>query len=371
MIDKESHTAQMIRQNIEHALGVESQTYLYADFPSHAEIDDRCVERAADAMKEKLAQKRADGRGRWWDSFECKTASLQKMLKEHVEKGDPIDVMNIAMMLFCRGERTNSEPEKYTIGTNTMRHVFEPNGMTDISNLQAVFDAIEIALSSQQEQVPTHRHKKRGTEYALVGIGKMQTEHWRDPNLDAEYDNQAVDMRDVAIYRSVDGGKLWVRPTEEFNDGRFETLWSGAKSTTPALFSQLPYQERVQAAHHALFHDDPTDIPERNARALEESMETAQAFGMSRDEALALVDYTFSRPVGDPRKELGAKILTAFSLGITAGIDVMAAAEDELQKMQLPETIARIRAKRATRHGRGPLPGFDPAAPIAKQGEPK
>jgi hypothetical protein len=128
------------------------------------------------------------------------------------------------------------------------------------------------------------------------------------------------------------------------------------------------YQSRVEAAHHALFHDDPTDIAERNARSFEESIETAQAFGMTEDEAIALVKYTFGRPVGDPAKELGAKVLTAFSLGVVAGIDVMAAAEADLEKLQRPETIARIRAKRSTRHGRGPLPGFDPAAPAKQEG---
>jgi len=133
--------------------------------------------------------------------------------------------------------------------------------------------------------------------------------------------------------------------------------------------SKVPYQNRVADAQYALFHDDPTDIPERNARAFEEAAETAQAFGMTRDEAIALVDYTFSRPVGDPAKEIGAKILTAFSLGVVAGIDVMAAAEADLEKLQRPETIARIRAKRATRHGRGPLPGFDPTA-ITKEPTP-
>lgn len=122
------------------------------------------------------------------------------------------------------------------------------------------------------------------------------------------------------------------------------------------------YQDRVAEAHHALFHDDPTDIPERLARHVEETLETAQAFGMSADEVRQLVDYTFSRPVGEPAKEIGANLLTLASLCIVTGHDMMTCGEADLEKLKRPETITRIRAKRATRHGRGPLPGLDPAA---------
>lgn len=42
----------------------------------------------------------------------------------------------------------DAEPAKYHIGDTTMQNVFKPTGMTDISDLQAVFDQVEIALNS-------------------------------------------------------------------------------------------------------------------------------------------------------------------------------------------------------------------------------
>ncbi len=136
----------------------------------------------------------------------------------------------------------------------------------------------------------------------------------------------------------------------------------------PPTENVVGYQDRVAAAHDALFHDDPTDVAERVARFLEEAMEAAQAFGMTLDDVRMQADYTFNRPAGEPAKEIGAALLTLTSLCVVAGYDVMACGEADLEKLQRPETIARIRAKRATRHGRGPLPGFDPSASAEVEG---
>lgn len=70
--------------------------------PAHE--DDLAVDRFGAVMKAKLAKKRNDGRG-GWSGPECSEETLSRMLRDHVAKGDPVDVANFAMMLHQRGER--------------------------------------------------------------------------------------------------------------------------------------------------------------------------------------------------------------------------------------------------------------------------
>lgn len=70
--------------------------------PDAPHPDSTAVDNFAHAMKIKLARKRDEGRGGW------ETASaefLSKLLREHVEKGDPVDVANLAMMIHQNGQR--------------------------------------------------------------------------------------------------------------------------------------------------------------------------------------------------------------------------------------------------------------------------
>ncbi|MBH1830962.1 hypothetical protein I5W42_05725 [Stenotrophomonas maltophilia] len=66
--------------------------------------DDLAVDEFAAAMKAKMAAARAKGRGGWEDPAQCTAEDLSRMLREHVEKGDPRDVANFCMMLHQRGE---------------------------------------------------------------------------------------------------------------------------------------------------------------------------------------------------------------------------------------------------------------------------
>jgi hypothetical protein len=66
--------------------------------------DNEAVEIFARAMKDKMAISRDKGRRGWQN---CSMSDLWAMLREHVEKGDPVDIANIAMMLWH-----NSNPTK-------------------------------------------------------------------------------------------------------------------------------------------------------------------------------------------------------------------------------------------------------------------
>lgn len=91
--------------------------------------------------------------------------------------------------------------------------------------LSAIDTSPVPALTDEAVERVTHRHKKRGSEYVLIGIGKMQASDWFDLGPPPEDDQDScVDMREVAIYRGVEDGSLWVRPREDFEDGRFEVL---------------------------------------------------------------------------------------------------------------------------------------------------
>lgn len=71
--------------------------------------DDDAVDLFAAAMKAKMAKQRAKGYGGWNNKQECEAGRLQKLLLDHIVKGDPVDVGNFAMMLFNRGEKTKAD----------------------------------------------------------------------------------------------------------------------------------------------------------------------------------------------------------------------------------------------------------------------
>lgn len=70
---------------------------------SEKSIDETAVDQFATMMKAKLEVKRNQGYNSWYDETLCSNEKLSCMLRDHVEKGDPLDVALLAMMLYMRG----------------------------------------------------------------------------------------------------------------------------------------------------------------------------------------------------------------------------------------------------------------------------
>ncbi len=56
------------------------------------------------------------------------------------------------------------------------------------------------------------RHKKRGSTYRVIGRGELQSS------------SPTEEGAMLVAYRCEADGRLWIRPANEFDDGRFETL---------------------------------------------------------------------------------------------------------------------------------------------------
>lgn len=62
------------------------------------------------------------------------------------------------------------------------------------------------------DEVARVQHVKRGSTYRVVGRAKIQT------------GTPLPDDAEVMIYQGEEDGQLWVRPVDEFTDGRFREL---------------------------------------------------------------------------------------------------------------------------------------------------
>jgi hypothetical protein len=117
------------------------------------------------------------------------------------------------------------------------------------------------------------------------------------------------------------------------------------------------FQSRVQPWMMGCFGAEiSADRVERNHRFFEESTEAVQANGMTRSEAHQLVDYTYDRPVGELKQEVGGVMVTLAALCLASGVDMHEAGEVELARISAPETMAKIRAKQAAKPKHSPLP---------------
>ncbi|HFF6201996.1 TPA: hypothetical protein ACGCGR_000636 [Stenotrophomonas maltophilia] len=109
-----------------------------------------------------------------------------------------------------------------------------------------------------------------------------------------------------------------------------------------------------------------SNMTERGDRLLEEVLELLQAHGYDKARVPTLVDYVFGRPVGDPAQEVGGVMVTLAGYCWIAGLDMHAAGDAELARINQPDVMAKIQAKQEAKnalHFDTPLPG-NAGAPV-------
>jgi hypothetical protein len=116
------------------------------------------------------------------------------------------------------------------------------------------------------------------------------------------------------------------------------------------------FQDQVPPWMTACFGAEiSADKVERNHRFYEEATELVQAGGMSREDAHALVDYTYGRPVGEKSQEVGGVMVTLAAWCLANGLNMHIEGAIELERIW--KKVDQIRAKQDGKPKFGPLPG--------------
>jgi hypothetical protein len=260
------------------------------------------------------------------------------------------------------------QTKQYKIGDLTADLVFRRHDIKNVSDLQLVFDTFEKELIELTARLANeqHAHKQTRADWSRQQEHNKEAIARRDNRI-AELDAELHDARCVAVigdyHMDIKLGdvlrSLFDRVTRLKEEMGVMEKQLHATQNNDAL-TYVGYSSRVATVHKALFHDDPTDVNERRDRFAEEAFELLQACGAKRDDLVTLLDYVFSLKSGSVVHEIGDVETTLTSLCVELGVHRYDAAADGLRRLEDPETIKRIRAKRATRHGRGPLPGHNP-----------
>lgn len=119
--------------------------------------------------------------------------------------------------------------------------------------------------------------------------------------------------------------------------------------------SQGSFQQRVLPWLLTCFGETiSNDKQERNHRFIEEALELVQACGATKSECLQLVDYVYSREIGEKNQEAGGVMVTLAALCLANGLDMHAAGETEL--VRIWGKVEQIRKKQASKPRHSPLP---------------
>ncbi|WP_062117243.1 hypothetical protein [Collimonas pratensis] len=126
-------------------------------------LDDHAVDLIAKAMKAKLRLKREQGFSGWDDISKCSGERLAELLIAAVAKGDPVDVANFAMMLFCRHE--HHEALKAVFSGTTLAPILDAKPFAFITKA-----ALDSWLQSDKDPMAVHLLNTDGGKYGNARV---------------------------------------------------------------------------------------------------------------------------------------------------------------------------------------------------------
>lgn len=131
--------------------------------------------------------------------------------------------------------------------------------------------------------------------------------------------------------------------------------------------SMTNYQMRVGRWCYKLFGSEiASNIQIRCYRFIEEALELVQSLGCTKEKALEVLNYVYSRPVGKPFQEVGGTMITLAALCAATqhrgpdGIEIEEAMWAEMWRCETPEVMAKVLAKQTKKVNQGAvLPAVD------------
>jgi hypothetical protein len=112
-------------------------------------------------------------------------------------------------------------------------------------------------------------------------------------------------------------------------------------------------QAKIFAWTQAAFSiEQATSLPQRGIRLLEEAIEAFQAVGGDPAQAHKLVDFVFSRPVGDLHQELGGVSVCLLALAAAAGLSADAEEQREASRV-LAKPVEEFRRRNEAKNAAG------------------
>ena len=107
-------------------------------------------------------------------------------------------------------------------------------------------------------------------------------------------------------------------------------------------FLQIKVDEWVKAT----FGDNVrSNIKERALRLAEEVIEFAQSVEVDPEQLKRLVDYVYSRPIGQPDQEIAGSMVTLLAAANAIGVDVAQVTRSELRRINTRQVMEKCRRR--------------------------